>query len=91
MTTLSGFRFLNDGRTVLYHDEVPAGGNTEVRIRPYVTVDGLAVALRTVDVVDSENWIIGPWPQEIYNDSDGYANFEIETDQATALAPISLA
>ena len=89
VTTLNGFRFKNDGHTVLIFTEKNAA-NCEITVTPVNTVDGLAVATRTVDVTASEQWVIGPWPPEIYNDSDGYLNCTIEADEATAIVAISV-
>lgn len=89
VTTLDGFRFKNDGRTVLLFTEVNAA-NCEITVTPVNTVDGLAVAARTVDVTASEQWVLGPWPPEIYNDSDGYLNLTVEADEATSCVPISV-
>jgi len=89
VTTADGFRFKNDGHTVLVFTEINAA-NAEITVTPVNTVDGLAVATRTVDVVASEQWVLGPWAPEIYNDSDGYLDVGVEADEATAIVPISV-
>jgi hypothetical protein len=89
VTTANGFRFKNDGHTVLIFTEQNTA-NCEITITPVNTVDGLTVATRTVDVVSIQQWVLGPWPPEIYNDADGYLNVGIEADEATAIVPISV-
>lgn len=89
VTAVDGFRFKNDGHTVLVVQEQNAA-NCEVTVTPTVTVDGLAVATRTVDVVLSQQWALGPWAPEQYNDADGYLNVGIEADQASAVVPLSV-
>jgi len=89
ITQDGGFRFKNDGHTVLLFTEVNAA-NCEITVTPVKTVDGLAVATRTVDVTASEQWILGPWAPEIYNDSDGYLNLTVEADEATSAVPVSV-
>ena len=90
VTNVGGFRFLNDGRTLMIAAEVNTGDN-EITITPVRTVDGLAVAARTVNVLSDETWVLGPWPQEVWNDSDGYANFGTEADEASGIGLVSFA
>ena len=89
VTTADGFRFKNDGNTIMVCVEVNAGNN-EITVTPVKTVDGLAVATRTVDVTASQTWILGPWPPEQYNDSDGYLDVGSEADEASGVAVVSL-
>lgn len=89
VTTADGFRFKNDGHTLLVVKEVNAA-NCEVTVTPVNTVDGLAVSARTVDVVASETWVLGPWQPEIYNDADGYLELTVEADEASAVCPVSV-
>ncbi len=89
VTTADGFRFKNDGRTLMIIEEKNAA-NCELGITPVKTVDGLAVSARTVDVTASQQWVLGPWAPEQYNDADGYANFTVEADQASAVGLVSV-
>jgi hypothetical protein len=89
VTTADGFRFKNDGHTLLVVQEQNTA-NCEVTVTPTVTVDGLAVATRTVDVLSGQMWVLGPWAPEQYNDSDGYLDVGIEADQASAVCPVSV-
>jgi len=89
VTTADGFKFKNDGHTLLVVAEKNAA-NCEVTVTPTQTVDGLTPASRTVDVVASETWVLGPWPPEQYNDADGYLEVTIEADQASGVCPVSV-
>jgi len=89
VTSVGGFKFLNDGRTIMIAVEVNTGDN-EITVTPVRTVDGLAAAARTVDVASDETWVLGPWPQEIYNDSDGFVTFTTEADEASGIGLISM-
>jgi len=89
VTTADGFRFLNDGQTILYIEEQNAGAVT-LTFTPTLKVDGLTPAGRAVVVTASQNWFMGPWPQQQYNDSDGYLNVAITADEASAVAAISV-
>jgi len=90
VTNVGGFRFLNDGKTIMIAAEVNTGNN-EITVTPVMTVDSLAAATRTVDVLSGETWVLGPWPQEIYNDSDGYITFGTEADEASGIGLVSVA
>jgi len=90
VTNVGGFKFINDGKTIMIATEVN-GANNEITVTPVMTVDSLAAATRTVDVVASETWVLGPWPQEIYNDSDGYITFGTEADEASGIGLVSVA
>jgi len=67
VTAADGFTFPNDGHTVLFvmNDE----GNIALVFTIRKTLDGQAVT-RTATVTASENWFVGPFPPEIYNDGD---------------------
>lgn len=89
VTTADGFKFKNDGHTLLVVSEQNAA-NCEVTVTPTKTVDGLTPASRTVDVTASQTWVLGPWPPEQYNDADGYLEVTIEADQASGVCPVSV-
>lgn len=60
----------NDGRVFLHI--VNGGGSPDtVTIVTNAQVHGLAIADRTVSVPAGEERMIGPFPPEIYNNSDG--------------------
>lgn len=68
-TAAGGFQFANNGRTLLYFENDAA--DCELVFTIPVTVDGQSGLSRTVDVTANEKWIMGPFPVDQYNDSDG--------------------
>lgn len=90
VTTADGFRFKNDGRTVLIVSN--DAGALQLAFTPTQQVDSLDVETRTVTVAASEMWVLGPWPKQIYNDTDGYLDVAINADLATVygVAPVRL-
>ena len=62
--------FTNDGKTLIEVINADASPNT-VTIVTQSTVDGLAVADKTVVVPAGEARIIGPFPKQIYNNTSG--------------------
>lgn len=62
--------FANDGRTLL--QVLNVGAEMTVTIQTPGTVDGLAISDRAVVVpLTTGNKMIGPFPPDIYNQSDG--------------------
>lgn len=82
ITTAGGFRFLNDGKTLLAISN--DAGNCEIGFTIPVTVDGEAVATKIIDVTASEIWVMGPFPTRWYNDANGYCVCTVETDLVDA-------
>lgn len=81
-----GDQFLNDGkRTFVVVKNVNASTRT-VTFEVQKTVDGEAVADKTVDVAQNEEQVVGPFPADVYNDSDGYVQvtYDSETDVSIA-------
>jgi hypothetical protein len=64
-----GNQFQNDGRMFI-HVVNATGHDATVTIETPNTVDGLAIADRAVVVTSAEERMIGPFPPNIYNDSD---------------------
>lgn len=77
VTAADGFTFPNDGHTVLI--VVNDADNCEMVFTIQKTLDGQS-ATRTTDVTASETWIIGPFPVELYNDSDDLVTCTPEQD-----------
>lgn len=65
-----GHKFKNDGRLTLLH-VINGATDVIVTIQTAATVDGKAVADDTVTCTASEERFIGPFPAEIYNQTDG--------------------
>lgn len=70
VVTANTYTFQNDGRTKLYVKNA-TGSTCVVTVATPNTVDGLAVADRTVSVATAKEFFIGPYPPEIYNDDNG--------------------
>jgi hypothetical protein len=64
-----GDEFVNTGNEFIYIENGAVAAQT-VTIATPATVDGLAVADRTVEVPAGENWIFGPFPVNTYNDGN---------------------
>jgi len=89
ITAAGGFTFPNDGRTVLVVSNDAEDLALAFTIQK--TVDGQTPEAKTVTVTASEQWVIGPFPVDIYNDSDGLVTCTPDADLATATAVISYA
>jgi len=89
VTASDGFRFQNDGRTIMIVVEQNSS-DCEFTVTPVLTVDGLTPASRAVDVTADQTWVLGPWPPEQYNDSDGYLEVTPESDQTGGVAVVRI-
>ncbi|MEK7765269.1 MAG: hypothetical protein AAB368_03430 [bacterium] len=87
----NGFSIQNDGRTILHVKNVAAGGDCVVTIVTPNTVDGLALADRTVTVADGAERFIGPFPPSIYNESDGTIRVDFSEITNVTLAALRMA
>lgn len=85
VTAAGGFEFPNDGKTLLLVN------NDAVDMVLVFTIqkklDG-QTATRTVTVTASQDWVVGPFPTELYNDASGYVFCTPDTDLATGVAVI---
>lgn len=88
ITAALGVQFANNGRTVLLVSN-DAGALVLTFTIP-VTVDGQSGLERVVTITASEDWTIGPFPVDQYNDADGNVFFTPGADLATATAAVSL-
>jgi len=86
ITIADGFTFPNDGHT-LFYVENDAGAMT-ITFTIQKTLDGQS-ATRAVEVAASENWVIGPFPMELYNDANDLVNCVTDQDLATCVALLS--
>lgn len=86
ITTADGFKFPNNGRTFLYIENDV--GDLVVAFTFQKTIDGKTPAAKSVTVTASKNWVIGPFPTEIYNDSDGNVVCTVDADLASATAVV---
>jgi hypothetical protein len=66
-----GHMFLNDGNVIIQVANGDGAGAQVLTIQIPGLVDGLAVTARTVSIPLSSSKSIGPFPQSIYNQTDG--------------------
>lgn len=77
--------FANDGRTILIVEN-GSGGELTVTLVTQGTVDGAAIADKTVTVANGATKAIGPFPPTVYNDSDGDVTVQYNaTSSVTAM------
>ena len=81
VTIAGGFRFWNDGKTLLFINN--DAGAVVIGVVTVPTQDGLAVADLAITVTASEVFCIGPFPVGIYNDGDDYVVCTTDQDLAT--------
>ena len=80
------FHVQNNGAVLLH---VKNGGTAStLTIKTQGTVDGLAVADRTVAVPEDTELFIGPFAVEIYNDPDRQVEIEFSTPATVEFAAI---
>lgn len=88
VTADGGFTFPNDGHTVLYVENT-GEGSTDLVFTINETLDGQS-ATRTVTVASSQNWFIGPFPVELYNDSDDLVTCTPSQNMSNSVAVLSV-
>ncbi|MEE8599238.1 MAG: hypothetical protein V3S69_07000 [Dehalococcoidales bacterium] len=88
ITAVDGFTFPNNGRALLYVEN--DAGALVLSFTIQLTVDGKAVTAKAITVTASENWVMGPFPPNIYNDADGLVTVTPDADLASAVAVIQL-
>jgi len=78
--------FQNSGKTILLVEN-GSGGELTVTVVTPSTVDGLAVSDRTVTVANGAKKVIGPFPVNVYNDSDNNVTVNFSaTSSVTCMA-----
>ncbi len=86
----NGNQFLNvDERAFLYVKN-GGGGAVNVTVPTPVTVDGLAVADLVVNIGAGVNKLIGPFPRQYYNQTDGMVYIDYDTGASVTIAVIRL-
>ncbi len=86
VTTADGFKFPNDGKTVLY--VVNDAGALVLNFDVQPIVDGEAVSTKDVTVTASETWVVGPFPIQWYNDASGDCIVAVDADLAAGIAAV---
>ena len=69
----TGLKFLNDGRKLLYINNTGVG-TPNVVVLASATFRGVALTTsnQTIATVSGSQHVAGPFPADVYNDSDGY-------------------
>lgn len=87
VTSADGFTFPNDGHTVLVVNN--DAGALALVFTIQQTLDGQS-ATRTATVTASQEWVVGPFPVELYNDADDLVTCTPDADLATGVAVMSV-
>lgn len=86
----NGHQFLNvDERAFLYVKNANAG-TIVVTIDTPITVDGLAVGNLSVSIATGVNKLIGPFPKQYYNQTDGMVYIDYDIGASVTVAVIRL-
>ena len=86
----NGNEFLNvDERAFLYVKNANAG-TIVVTIGTPNTVDDLAIADRTISIATGVNKLIGPFPKQHYNQTDGMVYIDYDIGASVTVAVIRL-
>lgn len=79
----TGVAFPNEGRTFMHIQK--GAGATTLTIDTPGTVDGLAIAQRTVAVAATTEKFIGPFQPGVYNQTTDVVHVDISTAAATSI------
>jgi hypothetical protein len=78
-----GHKFANDGKVILLVRNSDGAAARVLTIQTPGTVDGQAIADRTVSVAFGTSRVIGPFPPSIYNQADGMVYLDYEAADVT--------
>ena len=81
--------FSNDGHTILIVTN-GSGGTLVVTLVTQGTVDGQAVADRTVSIATGVKKAIGPFIRSVYNDSDGKVTAQYDATTSVTAAALKI-
>lgn len=82
--------FPNEGKRTFIHVFNGDASQHTVTIQTPKTVDGLAIAERTVAIPASEDRMIGPFPTEWYNQADNTVYIDIDDNTSVTVAALRL-
>lgn len=83
------YKFANDGRTILFFENT--GSEATITVVTPVTVDGQAVADRTLTVpATTGQHAAGIFPTRAYNDSDGNVSFTNDIASGVSVAVVRI-
>lgn len=86
-----GDTFLNNGDTFIHVKNAQAAATVTVTIVTQASVDGLAVADKTVTIAATEDAIIGPFPTSVYNTAAGMVTLTYNTVTTVTIAVLQKA
>ena len=76
LSTTDEFLLANDGRVKLLVRN--GAGACNITVHTHKVVDGLTLPDRTVTVPANQDWTIGPFDPDTYNDPDGKVRLEFD-------------
>lgn len=85
-----GHYFSNDGKRTFIHVVNGDASDNTVTIQTPATADSLAITDRTVVVTAGEERMIGPFPTQYYNQSDGTVYVDHSNTTSGTIAAIKL-
>lgn len=85
----NGHQFANNEKTFLHVKNAGVGSIT-VTLQTPGSVDGLAVADRTVTVANGAEKMIGPFPAAAYNQSGGLVYVDLSGDTSVTLGAFTI-
>lgn len=83
-----GDAFVNTGVELLVIKNADSGAHT-VTIVSQSTVDGLAVSDRDVVIPAGEEWVIGPFPTNVYNDTNNRVQLSYSAVTSVTVAVVA--
>jgi hypothetical protein len=86
----NGNQFLNVDERVFIYVKNASGGAVNVTIPTPITIDDLAVGDRVVNIAAGVNKLIGPFPRQYYNQTDGMVYIDYDTGTSVTIAVIRL-
>lgn len=85
-----GDEFSNDGRTIIIAENGD-GSSTTITVTSEATLAGLAVSDLEVAVAAGATKAIGPFPVNVFNDSDGNVNLSYSSVTSLTVAVLKVA
>lgn len=80
-----GDEFVNDGKKMLYAEN-SSGVQRTISITPQKEVDGQTIPAKTLVLEDGESGFIGPFPGNLYNDTDGNVQLIYSSETGVVVA-----
>lgn len=84
-----GHKFVNDGKLTLLH-VINGATDVVVTVQTAYTLDGKALADDTVTCTANEERFIGPFPADIYNQTDGMVYIDYDDTSNVTVSVLRL-